>query len=97
MQKRVQEKGGKCTEMMLTNCTWEKFGDIMAQAGGRQLGLFDELTSFFASMNMYSSQKGQVSNTKEYTDLLQIFTGKNRTRETGNKYSFIFFNFITLF
>jgi hypothetical protein len=39
-----------------------------------------------ACMNMYSSAKLQVSDTKEYQDFLQMYTGKTKTRETGNVY-----------
>ena len=46
------------------------------------MGLFDELLSFFSTMNMYSSVKMQVSDTKEYQDFLQMYTGKAKTRET---------------
>ena len=46
------------------------------------MGLFDELLSFFSTMNMYSSVKMQVSDTKEYQDFLQMSTGKAKTRET---------------
>jgi hypothetical protein len=42
--------------MILSNCTWEPFGERMATSGGRQLRLFDEITSLFSTMNMYSSQ-----------------------------------------
>ena len=41
-------------------CTWDKMGDILANAGGRCFSLFDELVSFFSAMNMYSSVKMQV-------------------------------------
>lgn len=70
-------------DMILTNCTWERFGERMALGGGRQLGLFDELTSFLATMNMYSSQKNAVSDTKEYQEFLSMFNGNSRTRETS--------------
>ncbi len=69
--------------IFLPHCTWDKFGDILANNGGRSMGLFDELVSFFATMNMYSSSKMQVSDTKEYQDFLQMYTGKTKTRETG--------------
>ena len=46
------------------------------------MGLFDELLSFFSTMNMYSSVKMQVSDTKDYQDFLQMYTGKAKTRET---------------
>ena len=70
----------------LPHCTWDKFGEILADGGGRSLGLFDELMSFFTTMNMYSSNKMQVSDTREYQDFLQLFTGKSKTRETGNNH-----------
>ena len=75
--------------IILPHCTWEKFGEIMANNGGRVYGLFDELVSFFSTMNMYSSSKGSVQDNREYQDFLKMFTGKAKTRETGNKnYSF---------
>lgn len=33
-------------------------------------------------MSMYLSVKTQVSDTKEYQDFLQMYTGKAKTRET---------------
>jgi len=69
--------------MVLPHCTWDKFGELLAESGGRNLGLFDELMSFFATMNMYSCHKLQISDTREYQDFLQLFTGKSKTRETG--------------
>lgn len=35
---------------------------------------------------MYSSEKMQISDTKEYQDFLQLFTGKSKTRETSKFY-----------
>ena len=75
--------------MFLPHCTWDKFGEILANAGGRSFGLFDELTAFFSTMNMYSSVKMQISDTKEYQDFLQLFTGKSKTRETSNSMGII--------
>lgn len=83
VEDKIKTKGETPKDIILTNCTWEKFGDRLADAGGRQLGLFDEIVGFFATMNMYSSQKNQVSDTKEYQDFLQMYTGKSKTRETG--------------
>lgn len=45
------------------------------------MGLFDELMSFFTTMDMYSFHKLQISGTREYQDFLQLFTGKKP--ETG--------------
>ena len=79
----VANLGEQPKTMFLPHCTWDKFGEILANAGGRSFGLFDELTSFFSTMNMYSSVKMQISDTKEYQDFLQLFTGKSKTRETS--------------
>ena len=83
VDEKVKTKGKETKAMFLPHCTWDKFGDIMANSGGRCMGLFDELVSFFSTMNMYSSTKMQVSATKEYQDFLQMYTGKTKTRETG--------------
>ena len=80
---KIHVSGNKTKPVFLLYCTWDKFGDIMANSGGRSIGLFDELVSFFTTMNMYSSAKMQLSDSKEYQDFLQIYTGKTKTRETG--------------
>ena len=82
VQHRAAQRGLKPKTVFLPHCTWDKLGDILANAGGRCMGLFDELLSFFSTMNMYSSVKMQVSDTKEYQDFLQMYTGKAKTRET---------------
>lgn len=81
---KLHERGHKPKLMVLPHCTWDKFGDLLANGGGRCLGLFDEMMSFFATMNMYSSTKLQISDMREYQDFLQMFTGKAKSRETGN-------------
>ena len=73
----------KSRNMILPHCTWDKFGELLADSGVRSLGLFDELMSLFSTMNMYSSHKLQISDTREYQDFLQLFTGKSKTRATG--------------
>ena len=70
-------RGVSPKSMILPHCTWDKFGEILADGGERSLGLFDELMSFFTTMNMYSSNKMQVSDTRKYQDFLQLFTGKS--------------------
>ena len=79
---KVKSKGKPVKTMILPHCTWDKFGDLLANGGGRALGLFDEIMSFFSTMNMYSSTKMQISDTREYQDFLQMYTGKAKTRET---------------
>ena len=71
--------------MILPHCTWDKFGDILANNGGRIYGLFDELISFFATMNMYSSSRSSVQDNREYQDFLKMFTGKSKNRETSKR------------
>ena len=69
--------------MLLPHCTWDKFGEILAQNGGRIYALFDELTSFFSTMNMYSSSRAAVQDNREYQDFLKMFTGKSKSRATS--------------
>ena len=86
MQEVIEElhvKGQETKLVFLPHCTWDQFGDIMANSGGQCVGLFDELVSFFATMNMYSD-------TKEYQDFLQMYTGNTKTRETGRKFNIFF-------
>ena len=85
----VRVSGNETKPVFLSHCTWDKFGDILANSGGRCVGLFDELVSFFATMNMYSFAKMQLSDTKEYQDFLQMYTGKTKTRETGTPHIYI--------
>ena len=83
VQISVALKKEQTKTIFLPHCTWDKFGDILANSGGRSLGLFDELTAFFSTMNMYSSVKMQISDTKEYQDFLQMYTGKSKSRESS--------------
>ena len=83
MADRVQLRGQQARQMTLPHCTWDKFRELLAENGGRSLGLFDELMAFFAAMNMYSFHKMHLSDTREFQDFLQLFTGKAETRETG--------------
>ena len=69
--------------IFVPHCTWSMFGEIPANSGGRSLGLFDELTAFLSTMNMYSFVTMQVSDRKDYQDFLQMYTGKTETREAG--------------
>ena len=83
MRKAAQERGKTVKSPLLPHCTWDKFGDLLAQNGGKIYGLFDELISFFSSMNMYSASKSAVQDNREYQDFLQLFTGKAKNRETS--------------
>jgi len=88
VQIAVALKREQTKSIFLPHCTWDKFGEILANSGARSYGLFDELTAFFSTMDMYSSVKMHVSDTKEYQDFLQMFTGKSKTCETGNYFRY---------
>lgn len=88
---KVRVKREKPRQMVLPHCTWDTFGELLSENGARSLGLFDELMSFFATMNMYSSHNMQLSDTREFQDFLQLFTGKTKTRKTGNYVYFIYY------
>ena len=79
----VKDQNKNPKPVFLPHSTWDKMGDLLANSGGRLFGLFDELTSFFTSMNMYSSSKLQVSDTREYQDFLLMFNGQSKARETS--------------
>ena len=89
----LKSRGKQTKKMFLPHCTWDKFGDILANSGGRCIGLFDEFMHFMSTMNMYSSSKMQISESKEFQDLLQMFTGKTKTRETGEHLNYYAFTF----
>ena len=57
----------------------------MANNGERIYGLFDELVSFFSTMNMYSSSKAAVQDNRECQDFPKMFTKKAKTREIGHR------------
>ena len=65
---KIDVSGNEMKPVFLPHCTWDKFGDIMGNSGGRSIGLFDELLSFFTTMNMYSSARMQLSDLKEHQD-----------------------------
>jgi len=83
VNQEVKAQGNQAEPMILPHSTWDKFGDMLANSGDHRVGLFDELVSFFSTMNMYSATKLQVSDTKEYQDFLQMYTGKAKTRKKG--------------
>ena len=47
---RFEVNGVKFRQMVLPHYTWDKFGELLAESGGRSLGLFNELMSFFSTM-----------------------------------------------
>ena len=83
MEVNLQAPESQKRVMILPHCTWDKFGEILAHNGGRIYALFDELISFFSTMNMYSSSRAAVQDNREYQDFLKMFTRKSKTRETS--------------
>jgi hypothetical protein len=83
MKERTTEEDDRSRTIILPHCTWDKFGEILANNGGKLFGLFDEMISFFSTMNMYSSSRSAVQDNREYQDFLKMFTGKAKTRETS--------------
>ena len=86
----VYGKSNHTGTMILPHCTWDKFGDILANNGGWVYGLFDELISFFSTINMYSSSKSTVQDNQVYQDFLKMFTGKAKNRETSKFHVFLY-------
>lgn len=91
MNERTTEKDEQSRTIILPHCTWDKFGDILANNGGKLYGLFDEMISFFSTMNMYSSSRAAVQDNREYQDFLKNFTGKAKTRETSKSSRYCLF------
>ena len=73
VQLNVVCNGTEVKPIFVPFCTWDKFGDI-GNSDAKSFRLLDELVSFFTKVNMYSSPKVQVLDTKEYQDFLQMFT-----------------------
>ena len=63
---KLHEREHKPKLMVLPHCTWDKFGDLLASGGGRCLGLFEEMMSFFATMNMYYRYQTRVNTKMSY-------------------------------
>ena len=59
----------------------EKMGAIMAENHGRLLGVYDELSSFLTSINLYRT-KG-LTDTHDLAVFLQLYNGHPWTRRTG--------------
>ena len=58
----------------------------MARNGGRLLCLSDVLRLFLASFNMYSKTT-KAGESKEYQDLLSLYNGRSKRRETGKSHN----------
>ena len=66
---------------LLDEATFEKMGAIMAANSNKLLGLYDELSTFLAQMNVYRG-KG-ILESHDLATLLSLYNGKSWTRATG--------------
>ena len=73
----------KVESMCIPHCTRDKFWDTLRNSGARSFGLFDDLMSFFDTMNVYSTTQENISNIKEYQDFLELFRGRPKLRENS--------------
>ena len=67
--------------------TFEKLGELMAANNGCLLGLYDELVTFMAQINVYR-QKGLV-NSHELATVLSLYNGSRWSRNTGS-YTYVY-------
>ena len=63
--------------------SFEKLGDMMANNNNKLLGMYDELSTFLAQMNIYRG-KG-ISDSHELSTFLSLYNGKSWNRDTGTK------------
>ena len=45
----------KSRQMVLPHCTWDKFGELLAESGGRSLGLLNYKSQTLESTRIFSS------------------------------------------
>ncbi len=62
--------------------TFEKMGELMSKNNGCLFGLYDELSTFLAQINLYRGKGLAVSH--ELALFLQLFNGSSWSRKTGN-------------
>ena len=66
---------------LLMDATFEKMGALMAENGGRMLGMFDELSSFLTKIKLYSSRG--LTDSHELAMFLELYNSIQWTRTTG--------------
>lgn len=69
---------------LLQDATFEKMGALMAENGGRQLGMFDELSAFLIKIKLYSSRG--LTDSHELAMFLELHNANPWTRTTGISY-----------
>ena len=63
------------------SATFEKMGALMAENGGRLLGMFDELSAFLTKIKLYSSRG--LTDSHELAMFLELYNSNPWTRTTG--------------
>ena len=69
---------------LLMDATFEKMGVLMAENGGRLLGMFDELSAFLTKIKLYSSRG--LTDSHELAMFLELYNSNPWTRTTGVLY-----------
>lgn len=68
---------------VLQDATFEKMGALMAENGGRLLGMFDELSTFLTKIKLYSSRG--LTDSHELAMFLELYNANPWTRTTGER------------
>ncbi len=66
---------------LLDEASFEKMGELMAKNNSKLLGMYDELSTFLAQMNVYRG-KG-LCESHDLSTFLSLYTGKSWTHVTG--------------
>lgn len=82
VRKEMENRSLPIKEWLLSDQTFEKLGELMAESDGKILGLYDELTNWLSQVNLYSENKGLLD-THEFTKVLEMFSGTSWNRKTG--------------
>lgn len=69
---------------LLDEASFEKMGELMARNHSKLLGMYDELTTFLAQINVYRG-KGLMES-HDLSTFLSLYNGKSWTRSTGMLY-----------
>ena len=75
---------------LLQDATFEKMGALMAENGGRLLGMFDELSTFLTKIKLYSSRG--LTDSHELAMFLELYNANPWTRTTGKGYYILIAN-----
>ena len=65
----------------MKDTSFQKMGELMTDNDGRLLGIFDELSSFLAKINIYNGKS--ICDSNELSMLLELYNGNGWSRNTG--------------